>query len=131
MCKILLKFSTNNIFLTVLLNNKKIFFKSTGQFLEYKKGKKKISNFALLKLLNSFLNFFLLNYKEKIFKFIFLQIFGCTLKRFFFLQNNLKIIFSQLNYKHLILIDQSLFSFNGCKLNKKKRKKKRKKKVRI
>jgi hypothetical protein len=67
MCKILLKFSTNNIFLTVLLNNKKIFFKSTGQFLEYKKGKKKISNFALLKLLNSFLNFFLLNYKEKIF----------------------------------------------------------------
>ena len=56
MCNIILKFSTNNIFLTVLINNKKVFSKSTGQFLEYKKGKQKISNFALVVLLNSFFN---------------------------------------------------------------------------
>ena len=45
MCKLILKFSTNNIFLTCLLNKKKIYSKSTGQFLSYKKGKKKMKSF--------------------------------------------------------------------------------------
>ena len=84
MCKLILKYSTNNIFLTFLINNKKVYSKSTGQFLEYKKGKRKISNLALIFLFNHFINFYILNLKKKNFIFLFFEIFGCTLKRFFF-----------------------------------------------
>ena len=62
MFKLILKYSTNNIFLTVLINKKKIYSKSTGQFLEYSKGKRKVSNLALIYLLNNFLNFFFTKY---------------------------------------------------------------------
>ena len=131
MFKLILKYSTNNIFLTVLINKKKIYSKSTGQFLEYSKGKRKVSNLALIYLLNNFLNFFLLNIKKKIFKYVILEIYGCNLKRFFFLKNNLSFIFYKLKFKHLFFLDKSLVAFNGCKLKKQRRKKKRKKKVRI
>jgi len=91
MCKIIIRYTSNNIFLTVQLNKYKIYSKSTGQFLEYKKGKRKVSNLALLVLLNDFKNFFFFNLKKKQFMFILIEIYGCTLKRFFFLKNNLNI----------------------------------------
>ena len=131
MCKLILKYSTNNIFLTFLINNKKVYSKSTGQFLEYKKGKRKISNLALIFLFNHFINFYILNLKKKNFIFLFFEIFGCTLKRFFFLKNNLIKYISKINYKFLFFLDKNLVSFIGCKLKKQKRKRKRRKKIRI
>ena len=131
MCKIILKFSTNNIFLTFLLNNKSIYSKSSGQFAIYNKGKQKISNIAVIHLLNNFLNFYLLNCKKIIFFILDIEIYGCTLKRFFFLKRNLKFFFLKFKTKKIFIIDKSLFAFNGCKLKKKKRKKKKRKKVKI
>jgi hypothetical protein len=99
MCNILIKYTTNNIFLTVLIKKKKIYSKSTGSFSEYKKGKRKISNLAFFFLINNFLNFIFLNFKNKIFFLITSKIYGCTLKRFFFLKNNLKIFLSKIHFK--------------------------------
>jgi len=130
MCNIIIKYSTNNIFLTVLINNIKIYSKSSGTFLEYKKGKRKISNLALLFLINNFLNFFLLNFKKKIFYILNIKIFGCTLKRFIFLKKNLNLFLSEFIFFNLFFLHKSTFTFNGCKLkkiNKKKRRKKRRK----
>jgi len=128
MFNIIIKYTTNNIFLTVLINKKKIYSKSTGHFTEYKKGKRKISNLAFFFLINNFLNFFLLNFKNKFFFLINTKIYGCTLKRFFFLKNNLIIFLSNIEFKYFIFLNKSLISYNGCKLKKRKRKKKRKKK---
>ena len=131
MCKIIIRYTSNNIFLTVQLNKYKIYSKSTGQFLEYKKGKRKVSNLALLVLLNDFNNFFFFNLKKKQFMFILIEIFGCTLKRFFFLKNNLTILIAKFKFKHLIFIDKTFISFNGCRLKKKKKKRNRLKKVKL
>ena len=128
MFNLIIKYSSNNIFLTALINNKKIYFKSTGQFLEYKKGKRKISNFALLCIINNFLNFYFLNFKKKILSFIFIRFFGCTIRRFFFLKYHFKLIFKKLKFKYLLFLDSIFPAFNGCRLKKKKRKKKRRKK---
>lgn len=131
MCKLILRYSTNNIFLTFLVKNKKIYSKSTGQFAEYKKGKRKISNLALIFLLNNFINFYFLNFKKKKFLLFFFEIFGCTLKRFFFLKKNLINIVENFNYIYFFFLNKNLFSFNGCKLKKEKRKRRRRKKLRI
>ena len=131
MCNLILRYSTNNIFLTFLFNKKKVYSKSTGQFLDYKKGKRKVSNLALLFLLNNFFNFFLTNFKNITFFVFIVEIFGCTLKRFFFLKKNLLFFLKQVKYKHFFFIEKSLFSFNGCRLKKSRRKKKRRKKIRI
>ena len=51
--------------------------------------------------------------------FVVIEIFGCTIKRFFFLKNNLTLLIAKLKFKHLIFIDKTFISFNGCRLKKK------------
>jgi hypothetical protein len=131
MFSLIIKYSLNNIFLTALLYEKKIYSKSTGQFLEYSKGKRKVSNLALLQLLNNFLNFYSTNFKNFVIFALTIELYGCTLKRYFFLKKNLSIVFSKIEFKYLFFLDKHFFSFNGCRLKKKRRKKKRKKRVRI
>jgi len=93
MCNIIIKYSTNNIFLTVLINNIKIYSKSSGTFLEYKKGKRKISNLALLFLINNFLNFFLLNFKKKNFLYFKYKNFWLYFKKIYFFKKKFKSFF--------------------------------------
>jgi hypothetical protein len=131
MFNIIIKYSLNNIFLTVLIYKKKIYSKSTGQFKVYSKGKRKVSNLALLYLLNNFLNFYLTNFKKFVILALTIELYGCTLKRYFFLKKNLNLIIKKIKFKYLFFIDKNFFSFNGCRLKKKKRKKKKKKKNKI
>ena len=116
MCSINIKYSNNNIFLTVLINNLKIYFKSTGQFQDYKKGKRKVSNFALLHLINDFFNFFFLNFKKKKFSIFLIKFFGCNLKRFFFLKYHIKKKIVKLKFKYLLFSDTNFPSFNAFSL---------------
>jgi hypothetical protein len=90
MFNIKIKYSTNNIFLSVLHNKKKIYSKSTGQFLKYNKGKQKISNLAFLFIFNDFCNCIFINFIELKFEIVKVEIFGCTYKRFIFFKKKLK-----------------------------------------
>lgn len=131
MSKLILKYSTNNIFLTFIINNKKVYSKSTGQFLEYKKGKRKISNLALYFILNDFINFYILNFKNNKIENLFFEMCGCTIRRFSFLKKNLFKFILKINYKFFFFLDKNLIPFNGCRVKKKRRKRKKRKKVRI
>jgi hypothetical protein len=125
MFNIKIKYSTNNIFLSVLHNKKKIYSKSTGQFLKYNKGKQKISNLAFLFIFNDFCNCIFINFIELKFEIVKVEIFGCTYKRFIFFKKNLLEFLSKIQFKYLFFLDKSLISFNGCRLKKKKKKTKK------
>lgn len=131
MSKLILKYSTNNIFLTFIIGSKKVYSKSTGQFLEYKKGKRKISNLALYYILNDFINFYILNFQKNKISILFFEMCGCTIRRFSFLKKNLFKFIIKINYKSFFFLDKNLISFNGCRVKKKRRKRKKRKKVRI
>lgn len=127
MCKVSIKYSLNNIFLTVSTDNKKILTISTGSYKKIFKGKSKKSFDVLYFMFKSLIYSLQSTLKKKKFQYFIIEFYGLTSSRMFFFKKYSKLLLLNFKIKNLFVYNIINIAFNGCKFKKSVRKVNKKK----